>query len=41
MESLEVCICNSAVEERNFIREYSEQDENFNKIVQIEKDTIL
>lgn len=34
IESLEVCKCNRAIEERNFIRKYTEQEDSVGKIVQ-------
>ncbi len=33
MESLEVCKCNRAIEERNLIRKYTEQNETVEKVV--------
>lgn len=33
IESLEVCKCNRAIEERNFIRKYTEQNETLDKVV--------
>ena len=33
VESLEVCKCNRAIEERNLIRKYTEQNETVDKVV--------